>query len=1138
MTIQDLEARFCVSPITQIIAALKDTHYRHTLSLTGLAGSSYPLLAAKLIPYVPHNQLFILQSRESAVFFYADLEQLLNDRDTDLPNKRVHYFPSSYRRAHTVDEIDNAQVKLRSEIINKLTKNPDGQYLIVTYPEAIAEKVVSKQYINQHSFVIAQGNTISVDVLLQYLYDFEYKQEEFVFEPGQFAWRGGIFDIFSFSEEYPCRIELDGDKIESIRFFNPETQLSIREEPEINIMPHISSLNIKETRTSFFDFLHEDDILWTGNPLDIGAQIRKTLQDASREYDELPDTKDWHVDEFFIRQQDFDDARARHHCLEINARSADKYDLDLHFDISPQNNFGKSFDLLLLEWIDHIERGVINVFLSESQSQLDRIYKIMLDLLDRYNRQNVASWKIEQLYEPLRYTLHAGFSDPDNKLAVYTDHEFFGKYQRVIIRNRYKKSESFTLREIYDLQPGDYVVHIDYGIGIYQGLQKLTVNGKEQDVAKLAYKDGDALYVSVHALHRISKYVGKEGTAPTLHRLGSGAWEREKERTKKRIKKMAINLVNLYSQRKARKGFAFSPDNYMQQELEASFIYEDTPDQIKTLADVKADMESDHPMERLICGDVGFGKTEIAIRAAFKAVCDSKQVAVLVPTTILALQHYTTFSERLANMPCNVEYVNRFKSGKEIKNILQKLKEGQIDILIGTHRLLSKDVSFKDLGLLIIDEEQKFGVAAKEKLRELRVSVDTLTMSATPIPRTLQFSLMGARDISVISTPPPNRYPIQTEVHVFDEDILRDAILYEMKRNGQVFVVHNKIQDIEELAGLVQRLVPTARIAVGHGQMEGDKLEKIMTDFINGQYDVLVSTTIVESGLDIINANTMIIDDAQNFSLNVLHQLRGRVGRNNVKAFCHLFIRSFETLNDNARKRLQAIENYSDIGSGIQIALRDLDIRGAGNIFGADQSGFINEIGFDMYRKILNEAIQEMKDTDYVDFEMADNSGILQRECLLETDIEALLPTDYVSSTNERMSLYKELGNIHDEKKVPEFRKKLEDVFGPLPKPTEELLQSVPLRLLAAKLYFEKIVLKKGMFNGFFFGNPNADFYQSDTFSLLLNFMQLNHPQVQLKETNHKLIFSIRHIPTIKSAMHWLQKIARYCNIIPNDSNA
>lgn len=1123
MTIEELKSQFCAPETAEIVETLRQQDGGSPLALNRLAGSAFPLLAANVSCSIDTSQLFVLPSREKAVYFYNDLEKLMGEHDMSLATRRIHYLPSSFKRAHTSSEIDNSNVKLRSEIVNRISVGSGRGCIVVTSPEALAEKVVTRKFVQDHSFTLRRDAEIPTDEFLQFLYEFEYLREDFVFEPGQFAWRGSIFDVFSYSDEYPCRIELDNDRVESIRYFDPETQLSIREEEQISIMPKVVSLDRQEQRISLFDFLPADTIVWTDSPKDVAMQIDALYKRAEEEFKD----GEHQVADFFIRKKEFEQACAlRRRCL-INATPA-AGDCAIDFGIKPQNSFGKSFDYLFLEWIDNMERGIKSVFLAESEGQLERLHKIMAEMIEKYNRHNDTSYRLDLLYCPIRYILHEGFRDEARKIALYTDHQFMEKCERVVIRDRYKKSEAFTLKEIYDLQPGDYVVHIDYGIGIYQGLEKTEMNGKEQEVIKLSYKDGDLLYVSVHSLHKISKYVGKDGTPPTLHRIGSGSWDRIKERTKKRVKELAIDLIKLYSQRKAGKGFAFSPDNYMQTELEASFIYEDTPDQVKTLADVKRDMESPHPMDRLICGDVGFGKTEIAIRAAFKAVCDSKQVAVLVPTTVLALQHYTTFSERLQNMPCRVEYVNRFKTGKQIKETLHRLKEGKIDILVGTHRLLSKDVVFKDLGLLIIDEEQKFGVAAKEKLRELRVNIDTLTMSATPIPRTLQFSLIGARDISVITTPPPNRQPIQTEVHVFDEDILRTAVQSELDRQGQVFVVHNKIQNISELAGLIQRLVPPARIAVAHGQMEGEKLEQVMTDFINRQFDVLVSTTIVESGLDIVNANTMIINDAQNFALNVLHQLRGRVGRNNQKAYCYLFIKPYDTLNDQARKRLQAIEDFSDIGSGIQIAMRDLDIRGAGNILGADQSGFINEIGYEMYQKILAEAIREMKDTDVDDVQWADNSGLVLRECLIETDIEALFPSDYISNVSERMSLYKELESIKDLQKLELFKKKLLDIFGPLPEPTEELIRIIPLRLLAAKLNFEKIILKKNTLTGYFTGNSASKYYQSDTFGKVLGFVQQNHPAVQLKEANSKLLLTVRNTPSVKSAMHWLEKMEQY----------
>ena len=1122
MTLNELKKRYYKPEVEQLTKLLGLQQKDSVVAVSGVKGSAQAFLAAQAAEKLASTQLFLFRDSEEAAFFYSDMEVLLNDRSNSLQDKRVLYLPSSFKRNSRWSETDSSNVKLRAEILHKLSQPNQKPLILVSYPEGVAETVVTQEFIDRKSFSVKRGEEILSDDFLNKLYELEYLPEDFVYEPGQFAWRGNIFDIFSYSEEYPIRIEFEGDRIDSIRFFNPETQLSVREVDQIYIMTPIVQSEDSGERVPFFSVLPENCIVWQMHAANIASTIHTAYQDiVDNEYfaeNEIP----------IINKKTFLKEVSSFQRVYVNTSEVDSPVLSLEFNMQPQHDFDKSFDYLLLEWIDNLEHGIQNYFLSETQSQLDRLYKVMLDILEKYNRQNEARFKIEQLYTPIRQVLHEGFTDSERKIALYTDHQFWNKFQRVVLNDRYKKSEALTLREIYDLQPGDYVTHIDHGVGVYQGLEKKQMGDSTQEVIKISYKDGDTIYLSIHALHKISKYVGKDGTPPTIHRLSSGTWEKLKERTKKRVKELAIDLIKLYSERKAKKGFAYSPDSYLQSTLESSFIYEDTPDQVKTLAEVKADMESDHPMDRLICGDVGFGKTEIAIRAAFKAVCDSKQVAVLVPTTVLSMQHYYTFRDRLANMPCNIAYINRFRSTKEIKETLKKVKEGQVDILIGTHRLLSKDVVFKDLGLLVIDEEQKFGVAAKEKIREMRTTIDTLTMSATPIPRTLQFSLIGARDISVITTPPPNRQPIDTQVHVFDEDILRDAIQFELDRGGQVFVVHNKIQNIKELSGLIQRLVPKARIAIGHGQMEGDQLEKIMTQFINGEYDVLVSTTIVESGLDIVNANTMIINDAQNFALNVLHQLRGRVGRNNQKAYCYLFIKPWDTLNDQARKRLQAIEQFSDIGSGIHIALRDLDIRGAGDILGADQSGFINEMGYDMYQKILNEAIQEMKDAGdegLGDLQMADNSALLRRECSLETDIEALFPSTYISNVTERMNLYKELESIRDPQKLEDFRKKITDIFGPMPRETEELMQTIPLRMLAADLHFEKIVLKKRTFHGYFTGNSQSRYFQSDEFGKFLLFMQMNHPVVQLKEANHKLICSIHNIPTFKAAYHWLGKM-------------
>ncbi|MBQ7490354.1 MAG: transcription-repair coupling factor [Bacteroidales bacterium] len=1102
------------------------------IGLSGLAGASYPLLVKALLasPLSSH-QIFVFPEREEALYFYHDLEKLFDDIDKPLSEKSVHYFPCSYRRIHKIDETDNANIKFRSEIINKFITQ-SGNYIIVTYPEAIAEKLVSRKYLQTNSHKLRCGEALSIDALLDFLYKFNYTQVDFVCEPGEFAWRGGIFDIFSYSEEYPYRLELDGDDISSIRFFDPSTQLSIKEVDTLQIIPKVSSTEIVEQRISFFDFIGDNATVWLKNIPQIKNELETNYKKIVKEYEETADNatiKQFTPEQLFIDGSQFLKSIINYKTVEINSQTFENYALTLDLGITPQNSFSKNTDMLFDEWIDNYEKGYKTVFLCENEHQIERMNRILTDNLSKFNWQNQTNYTLEQLYEPSTFVLYEGFRDEAGKLCVYTDHQIFEKYYRFDVRSKYKKSEAFTLKEIYDLQPGDYVVHVDHGIGIYSGLQKMDINGKEQEVIKLTYKDGDLLYISIHSLHKISKYVGKDGTPPTLHRLGSGTWDKVKERTKRRVKELAVDLIKLYAKRKTQKGFAFSEDNYLQTELEASFMFEDTPDQLKTTNEVKADMESEHPMDRLICGDVGFGKTEVAIRAAFKAVCDSKQVAVLVPTTVLALQHFTTFNERLHNMPCKVDYINRFKSTKQIKESLKRLEEGQTDIVIGTHRILSKDVKFKDLGLLIIDEEQKFGVGAKEKLRELKTNVDTLTMSATPIPRTLQFSLMGARDISVIATPPPNRYPIQTEIHVFNEELIRDAVSYELSRGGQVFIVHNKIQNIKDIADMVKRLVPDARVAVGHGQMDGEVLEKTMLDFIDGGYDVLVSTTIVESGLDITNANTIIINDAQNYALNMLHQLRGRVGRNNRKAFCYLLIRSFEELNDQARKRLKAIEDYSEIGSGLQIAMRDLDIRGAGDILGAEQSGFIHEIGFETYQKILTEAITELQETvDFQDIKIADNSALLQRECILETDIGAMFPTEYISSVSERMSLYKELDNIKTDEQLEKFRQKVVDMFGPLPREAEELIQLVPLRRKAASYYFDKISIKRNTFTGYFIANSDSHFYQSDLFSKILLFMQKNHPQVQIKEKDKKLLLIIKNIPTIKAAMHWLEKLDNF----------
>jgi len=1075
------------------------------IGVKNLAGSSLAVFAANNLKTTENVHLFLLPGKEEALFFFNDLETLLQDKEKPLMEKRVFYFPASYNKVVNWQDTDTTYLKMRAEVIDKLIHNSKG-IIIVTYPDALCERIVSKQYVQENSFSVAKNELLPIDIFLEFLYEYQYQQEDFVFEPGQFAWRGGIFDVFSFSEENPYRIELNDETIEMIRSFDPGTQRSLQELETLHIMPALSGVKTEAT-VPFFDFLPKDATLWLKNIPEIQDRINITCEKMKFE-------TPLHLTDFMCA----------FHVIEAESCFL-QHEFSHDFSIKPQHHFNKNSELLLEEWVSNLERGFQTVFLSENPNQHERMRVIMLDLLEKYNYIENTTYAVEQVFESQNFVLHEGYRDEPNKVCIYTDHQFFDKYHRFIIRDKYKRSEAFTLKELYDLQTGDYVVHVDYGIGVYQGLAKMDINGREQEVIKLVYKDDNTLYISIHSLHKISKYVGKDGAPPTIHRLGSGVWERAKERTKSHVKELVINLVKLYASRKTNRGFCFSPDNYLQTELEASFIYEDTPDQLKTTNEVKRDMESEKPMDRLICGDVGFGKTEIAIRAAFKAVCDSKQVAVLVPTTVLALQHFNTFSERLKNLPCTVEYLNRFKSAAQIKEIKEKLEKGAIDILIGTHRILSKDVIFKNLGLMIIDEEQKFGVAAKEKLREMRSTVDTLAMSATPIPRTLQFSLMGVRDISVITTPPPNRHPIQTEIQNFSEELIRDAIGYEMKRGGQVFVVHNKVQNIKDIADMVQRLAPDARIGIGHGQMEGEALERVMLNFMNDKYDVLVATTIIESGLDIPNANTMIINDAQNFALNVLHQLRGRVGRNKQKAFCYMLVPSKEILNDNARKRLKAIEDFSDIGSGFQIAMRDLDIRGAGDILGAEQSGFINEIGFEMYQKILNEAMIELKESE-LGKQMADTEALIRRECVIETDLGLQIPSDYVTNVSERMSLYKELDSITTDEELEKFEKKMLDVFGTLPVATRELLKIIPLRRSAIQLHFEKVILNNGNFTGYFTGNMNSPFFQSELFLSILDFLQKYHPQVEMKAVNSKPQLIIKNVKNVTEAMQWLERIS------------
>ena len=1071
--------------------------------LKGLTGSSKAFSVAVQFRLVPALHVVILPDKERAAYFLNDLEQIFGERDAKPADKRVLFFPSSYKRGFTSGSRDNQGLLLRTEVMNRLHKG-EQEFMVVTYPEAFSEKVVDKHFFDKHTLRLRTGEAVSLDFILDLLIEYEFERTDFVVEPGQFSLRGGLIDLFSFSSDHPYRIEFIGDKAASIRSFDPGTQLSIESLEEISIVPDIRIDPEKRVDyTPISSFFPAQSVVWTENTRYLVDLFDQTA-----------------VNDLFVDGKGFMEQLERFPSVELGTSTVYSSDLELHYHTSPQPAFNKNFDLLIGQLRKHSEEGYRNVLLSDNPKQSERLLSILEDVQDKQPDQPPIE------FSSLCYSIHEGFIDHDLKTAFYTDHQIFERYHRFRLRDGYAGKEAMTLKELYDLKPGDYITHIDHGVGQFDGLEKIVNNGKEQEAIRLFYKNSDILYVSIHSLHRISKYSGKEGSVPTLNRLGSDTWNKLKTKTKKRVKDIAKDLISLYAKRKSTHGHSCTPDTYMQTELEASFIYEDTPDQIKSTQDVKRDMEADFPMDRLICGDVGFGKTEIAVRAAFKMVAESKQVAILVPTTILALQHFKTFSDRLKDFPCRVNYINRFKSARAQKKILEELESGKLDIIIGTHRILSKDIKFKDLGLFIIDEEQKFGVAAKEKIKQFRVNVDTLTLTATPIPRTLQFSLMGARDLSIINTPPPNRYPVQTEIQPFNEEVIREAIQYEVSRGGQVFFVNTRIQNIMEIAGMIQRVVPNISVAVAHGQMEGAKLERVMLDFIEGDYDVLVSTTIIESGLDIPNVNTIIINDAHHYGLSDLHQLRGRVGRSNKKAFAYLLAPPMSTLTDESRKRLRAIEEFADLGSGFNIAMRDLDIRGAGNILGGEQSGFISEIGFDMYHKILDEAIMELKEQEFKEVFHVEQPRTFVKDCVIETDLEILIPDSYISNITERLSLYKELDSTEREEDLCKFRDRMIDRFGPMPQQTEDLIQTIRLRWLAKRIGFVKLVLRKERLAAYFPGDPESGYYQSEQFTSIIEFIKTNPPFCRMKQEKERLSLVFKDVTGIEAAIEKLSAFA------------
>ena len=1082
------------------------------LKWTGLIGSSKSITAAAVASQSPGNHVFILEDKEQAAYFLNDLQGMYPD------NSNILFFPASYRVPYEIEKTDNANVVARAVVLDKVAKSKNTW--IVTYPKALIEKIPSKKILAKSTLKVEVDKSYSIDFINETLMEVGFDRVDFVYEPGQYSIRGGIIDVFSFSNDHPFRIEFFGDDVESIRTFDAGTQLSINTHKHFNIVPNIQGGQMQVGNVSFFEFVGEATTIWANSLQHSIDRIEKEYKKAVKVFDSLETTTTPTIPSLlFLHQSDISSSYEKHSVVEFGTDRYFKNSEERLFDFKPQPSFNKNFDLLTEDLSLRKKSGFTNLIFSNQPKQIERLDQIFSDMESGVE------------FSPMHLALHEGFISPSNKLTCFTDHQIFERYHRFKLKEGFRQAkQAITLKELYNLQRGDFVTHIDHGVGKFSGLETIDVNGKPQEAIRLIYKDNDVLYVGIHSLHRISKFTGKDGTAPKMNKLGTQTWATLKKKTKKKIKELAFDLIKLYAKRKSQPGFAFSPDTYLQNELEASFMFEDTPDQLKATIAVKEDMESKTPMDRLVCGDVGFGKTEIAVRAAFKAVADNKQVAILVPTTILSMQHYRSFKERLKEFPCTVDYINRFKTAKETKETLKKLADGKIDNLIGTHAIASERVKFKDLGLMIIDEEQKFGVSVKDKLKTLRATVDTLTLTATPIPRTLQFSLMGARDLSIINTPPPNRQPVLTEIVGFNEEQIRDAVAYEVSRGGQVFFVHNRLQNIQEVSGMIQRLCPGVRVAIGHGQMDGKSLEKIMMGFINHEYDVLLATTIIESGIDISNANTIIINNSQNFGISDLHQLRGRVGRSNKKAFCYLIAPPTSSMTSEARKRLEALVQFSDLGSGFNIAMKDLDIRGAGNMLGGEQSGFISDIGFEMYQKILNEAMDELRESEFKDLFSERNSDQLFQfvnDCVLETDLEVRIPDDYVNNVAERLSIYQAMDGLKTDEELDTYRLKLIDRFGPIPAQVDELILSFRLRWFAQKLGIEKLVLKSGKMIGYFVVNPQSKFYESTVFTKVLDFMQHNPNEGKLSEKNDKLRIILSDVGSIQNAFSRFEKILK-----------
>jgi transcription-repair coupling factor (superfamily II helicase) len=1111
VNISDILAQFRSNTnVESLVKALQAKNPK--IALKGLIGSADAVVAISSYQLQERPYVFILPDHEEASYFLSDMENILDGN--------LLFFPSSFRKAFDFTQLDSAQVLQRAETLNALNYNSESPKLVVTYPEALAEKVINRSELDKNTLKITQDTQIDIDFINEFLIEYDFERVDFVYEPGQFAVRGGIVDIFSFSNDLPYRIEFFGDTIESIRTFDIENQLSVNKIHSITILPNVQAKFLTESNISILEYIDKSSVLWFKDvqfTLDIiKAGYKKALALwAALSAEDKQENPEWIDPKFnFSTEKIVADLVQEFPLIEFGKQFFYQAQETIRFEQRPQPSFNKDFNLLIHHLKEGDQEKYQTLIFSDSPKQTERLFAI-LDDLDK-----------SVTFIPVHLALRQGFVDDQLKIRAYTDHQIFDRYYKYKLKKGYTRSQAITLKDLRDLKAGDFITHIDHGVGKYAGLEKVEVNGKVQEMIRLVYADNDLLYVNINSLNRISKYSGKEGAVPKMNKLGTDTWEKLKKTTKKKVKDIARDLIKLYALRKAETGNAFMPDTYLQNELEASFIYEDTPDQEKATIDVKKDMESPHPMDRLVCGDVGFGKTEVAIRAAFKAVADSKQVAVLVPTTILASQHYRTFVDRLKGFPANVDYINRFKTSKQVKETLAKLAEGKVDIIIGTHRLVSKDVKFKDLGLLIIDEEQKFGVSVKDKLKKLRANVDTLTLTATPIPRTLHFSLMGARDLSIINTPPPNRQPVQTELHVFNETLIKEAVSFELDRSGQVFFIHNRVNDLEQLGGMIQRLVPQARVGIAHGQLEGDKLEDVMLKFINHDFDVLVATTIIEAGLDIPNANTIIINHAHMFGLSDLHQMRGRVGRSNKKAFCYLLSPPLATLTNEARKRLSAIEEFSELGSGFNVAMRDLDIRGSGNLLGAEQSGFIAEIGYEMYHKILDEAIQELKDDEFKGLFSDDKPRAFVNFTQVDTDLEVHIPNEYVTNLTERYNLYSELSNLENEEQLQTFKKQLIDRFGPLPIEVNELFNTLRLQWYGKAIGFEKVSYKKNVLRGYFVSDKQSPYFESERFGKVLDFVAKNPSICNLKEVKGSLRLAFDRIHDIRQGIEILKELA------------